>query len=67
MKGRLLLVVVAVVLLLALALPALPAAWSNGTTLGVASGVVYADDEPTPTPTPLPPNAGCHDGEQCGG
>ena len=64
MKGRLFTILVFVVLLLALALPALPSISPDGSVTGAPAGVVHASD-PTPTPTPGT-NANCHDITQCG-
>lgn len=70
MKRRLLLVVLAVTLLGALALPGVPAAPGPDGSASSSLGVAYADEgEPTPTPTatPLPLNGGCQGSSSCGG
>ena len=65
-SGTFVLVLAVLVIVLALATPALTV--SLGVT-GWHSGIVYADDEPTPTPTPTPQGPGegaCINGT-CGG
>ncbi|MFZ1238825.1 MAG: hypothetical protein WAV66_05710 [Anaerolineae bacterium] len=65
-SGTFVLVLAVLVIVLALATPALTV--SLGVT-GWHSGIVYADDEPTPTPTPTPqgPGEGACTNEGCGG
>ena len=63
-SGTFVLVLAVLVIVLALATPALTV--SLGVT-GWHSGIVYADDEPTPTPTPQGPGEGACTNEGCGG
>ena len=65
-SGTFVLVLAVLVIVLALATPALTV--SLGVT-GWHSGIVYADDEPTTTPTPTPqgPGEGACTNEGCGG
>ena len=63
-SGAFVLVLAVLVIVLALATPALTV--SLGVT-GWHSGIVYADDEPTPTPTPQGPGEGACINGTCGG
>ncbi|MBK7202480.1 hypothetical protein [Candidatus Amarolinea dominans] len=63
-SGTFVLVLAVLVIVLALATPALTV--SLGVT-GWHSGIVYADDEPTPTPTPQGPGEGACINGTCGG
>lgn len=69
MIRRLLLITAVATLLLAAALPGLPALTSPDGSASGRPGVAYADDvDPTPTPaaTPAPPDGSCHGSGQCG-
>lgn len=63
-SGTFVLVLAVLVIVLALATPALTV--SLGVT-GWHSGIVYAGDEPTPTPTPQGPGEGACINGTCGG
>ena len=63
-SGTFVLVLAVLVIVLALATPALTV--SLGVT-GWHSGIDYADDEPTPTPTPQGPGEGACINGTCGG
>ena len=63
-SGTFVLVLAVLVIVLALATPALTV--SLGVT-GWHSGIVYADDEPTPTLTPQGPGEGACINGTCGG
>ncbi len=70
MTRRLLLIAVAATLLLAAALPGLPAVSGPDGGASLRPATVYADDvDPTPTPTTTPPSpdGSCQGGGHCGG